>query len=218
MESYYIDKIFGCQCIKISLIVDNRVINRNGSDHGRTLTCQLTAERNGISMRRKIHDSVCSHVDSFHYFLHLYIIVLAVSGYTKVYVDLSAEHGAYTLRIDTFMIFICTDCHLTGGYQRKQLLCCHSFFLSYNLKFRCDDAFTGSLHLCTVISHVKKSPFISYPNLENLSLLSEFRSAVQALFPSDIGYPSVNSLCLYNKKPVAATHTHHGNRLLILRT
>ena len=106
-------------------------------------------------MRRKIHDSVCSHVDSFHYLLHLYIIVLAISGYTKIYVDLSAEHGAYTLRIDAFVIFICTDCHLTGGYQRKQLLCCHSFFLSYDLKLRCDDAFTGSLHLCTVISHVK---------------------------------------------------------------
>ena len=92
-------------------------------------------------------------------FLHLYIVVLAVSGYTKVYIDLGAEHGTYALRIDTFVIFICTDCHLTGGYQRKQFLCCHAFLLSYDLKLRCDDAFTGCLHLCTVISHVKKISF-----------------------------------------------------------
>ena len=181
VESYYIDKILGCQCIKVSLIVDNRVINRNGSDHGWTLRCQLAAERNGISVGRKIHDSMGAHVYSFHYFLHFHVVILAVSGYTKVYIDLGAEHGAYALRIDTFVIFICTDSHFTGGYQWKQLLCCHAFLLSYDLKLRCDDAFTGSLHLCTVISHVKKSPFISYPNLENLSLLSEFRSAVQAL-------------------------------------
>ena len=159
MESDYIDKIFSCQRIKISLIVDNGIINRNGSDHCRTLGCQLASERNGISVGRKIHDSMGAHVYSFHYFLHLYIVVLAVSGYPKVYIDLGAEHGTYALRIDTFVIFICTDRHLTGGYQRKQFLCCHAFLLSYDLKLRCDDAFTGCLHLCTVISHVKKISF-----------------------------------------------------------
>ena len=159
VKSYHIDKIFGCQCVKISLIMDNRVINRNSSDHGWTLVCQLASERNGISVGRKIHDRMCSHVDSFHNFLHLYIVILAVSGYTKVYIDLGAEHGTYALRIDTFVIFICTDRHLTGSYQRKQFLCCHAFLLSYDLKLRCDDAFTGCLHLCTVISHVKKISF-----------------------------------------------------------
>ena len=86
-------KIFGCQCIKISLIVDNGVINRNGSDHGWTLGCQLAAKRNGISVGRKIHDGMSAHVYSFHNLLHFHVIILAVSGYTKIYIDLGAEHG-----------------------------------------------------------------------------------------------------------------------------
>ena len=161
VKSYYINEILGCQCVKISLIVDNGIINRNGSDHCRTLACQFTAERNGISVGRKIHDGMGSHVYSFHNFLHFHIVILAVSGYTKVYVDLGAEHGTYAFRINTFVVFICTDYYFSGGYQRKKFLCCHSLFFCYNFKFRCDDAFTGSFHLCTVISHVKKSPFVS---------------------------------------------------------
>ena len=132
---------------------------------------------------------MCSHVDSFHNFLHLYIVILAVSGYTKVYIDLGAEHASNALRVQADMVFICTDRHLTGGYQRKQFLCCHAFLLSYDLKLRCDDAFTGSFHLCTIISHVKKSPFVSTSNVWFWKI---------------------------HKKPAVATRMHYNSRLLIV--
>ena len=186
VKSYHIDKILGCQCVKISLIVDNRVINRNGSDHCRTLACQFAAKWNGISVGRKIHDRMCSHVDSFHNFLHLYIVILAVSGYTKVYIDLGAEHGTYAFRINTFMIFICTDNNFAGGYQRQKLLCCHSLFLCNNLKLRCDDAFTGSFHLCTVISHIKKISFRFVSGSGKSVTAAGFLTAIQARFLADI--------------------------------
>ena len=165
VKSYYIDEILGCQCVKVSLIVDNGVINRNRSDHCRTLACQFAAEWNGVSVGGQIHNGMCAHVYSFHNFLHFHIVILAVSGYTEIYIDLGAEHGTYTFRINTFMIFICTDNDFTGCYQWKKFLCCHSLFFGYNFKFRCDDAFTGSFHLCTIISHVKKSPFVSTSNV-----------------------------------------------------
>ena len=166
--------------------MDNRVINRNGSDHCRTLACQFAAKWNGISVGRKIHDRMCSHVDSFHNFLHLYIVILAVSGYTKVYIDLGAEHGTYAFRINTFMIFICTDNNFAGGYQRQKLLCCHSLFLCNNLKLRCDDAFTGSFHLCTVISHVKKISFRFVSGSGKSITAAGFLTAIQARFLADI--------------------------------
>ena len=104
---------------------------------------------------------MCSHVDSFHNFLHLYIVILAVSGYTKVYIDLGAEHGTYALRIDTFVIFICTDRHLTGGYQRKQFLCCHAFLLSYDVEMQkvMEAVNMGAHAIMDLSSHVNTIPF-----------------------------------------------------------
>ena len=50
MESDYIDKILCCKCCKITLIVDNTVINRHCSYHCRTFACKLLSEWLCIAM------------------------------------------------------------------------------------------------------------------------------------------------------------------------
>ena len=50
MEPYDIDEIPCRQCRKVSLVVDHRIVYRNGADHGRALGGELASERNSISV------------------------------------------------------------------------------------------------------------------------------------------------------------------------
>ena len=79
MKTNHIDKILCGQLGKISLIVDDTVINRNSTDHGRTFAGQFLTEWLCISMAGKIHDCFCAHVDGTHNLFHLNVIILAVS-------------------------------------------------------------------------------------------------------------------------------------------
>ena len=109
---------------------------------------------------KKIHDRMSSHVDSFHNFLHLYIVILAVSGYTKVYIDLGAEHASDTFRIKAGMFFICTDGNFSFCDKLHQFFNRHMFFFCYSFDFRSQNSFSGSVHLGCVISHVVLPPIL----------------------------------------------------------
>ena len=50
VKTYYIDEILCSQSSKISLIVDDAVIDRNSSDHCRTFVCQLLPERLSVAV------------------------------------------------------------------------------------------------------------------------------------------------------------------------
>ena len=113
MKTDNIDEILCCQLCKITLIVDDTVIDRNCTDHGRTFACQLLTEWLCISMTGQIHDRLCAHINCAHYFFHLNVIVLAVSGYSKVYVDFGTQHTADTFRIQTGVFLISTDGNLS---------------------------------------------------------------------------------------------------------
>ena len=90
VKANYVDKIMSSQFREISLIMNDTVVYRNGSDHCRTLMCQFLAERLCIAVAGEIHDRFCTEIYCFHNFLHFDIIIFTVSGYTKVYIDLGA--------------------------------------------------------------------------------------------------------------------------------
>ena len=98
MHPDHIYKVFCGQSCKITLIMNDAVIDRNRTDHNRTFTGQFTAERLGISMAGKIHDGFGTEFHSAHYFLHFDIIVFTVTGNTEIDIDFCAEHTSHTFR------------------------------------------------------------------------------------------------------------------------
>ena len=79
--------------------------------------CQFLPERLGIAMAGKIHDGFCTKLYSTHDLLHFDIIIFAVSGNAKVYIDLGAEHAADTFRVQAGMVFVGTDRNFSFGDQ-----------------------------------------------------------------------------------------------------
>ena len=82
MKTDNIDEILCCQLCKITLIVDDTVIDRNRTDHGRTFVSKFLAERLCIAVAGEIHDRFCTEIYCFHNFLHFDIVVFAVAGNT----------------------------------------------------------------------------------------------------------------------------------------
>ena len=151
VKTYHIYKVLCRQCIQISLIVDDTVIDRNRSDHHGALTGQLLTEWLCVAVAGQIHDRLCAHVDCTHDFLHLNVVILTVSGYTKVYIDLGAKHASDTFRIETFVVFVGTDRNLSLCHKFTKLVCVHAFFFCYNFHLRRDDPFSCRIHLCCVV-------------------------------------------------------------------
>ena len=162
MHPNNIYEISGSQCCQISLIVDDAVIYRNSTDHCRTFAGQLSAEWLGIAMAGQIHDGFCPHIYRTHYFLHLNIIIFAVSGYAQIYINLCTQHAADSFRIQTSMVLVCADGNFTLCYQLHQRLGRHVFFLCNCLNLRCYNSFSCCVHLCCVFSHLF-SPSSGYP-------------------------------------------------------
>ena len=98
VEANYVDEILRCQCRQVSLIVDHAVVDRHGSDHDGTFVGQLLAEGLRISVAGQVHDRLCAHIYGAHHLLHLDVVVLAVSGYAQVNVDLGAQHTSDAFR------------------------------------------------------------------------------------------------------------------------
>ena len=153
MKSYHIDKILRRQCRKVSLIMNDRVIDRNRTDHGRTLAGKFSSKRLCISVRGKVHDRLGAHIDRRHDLLHLDVIVLAILGYTEIDVDLGSEHRADTVWIDTGVKLIGADRDLTVCDPLTDLLFCPVFFLCDRLHLRGNDPLSSRIHLCRVLSH-----------------------------------------------------------------
>ena len=87
MKSYNINEVFCCQSCKVSLIMNDTVVYGHSTNHCRAFFHKLAAEGLGVSVRGQIHDRLRSHVDCCHHLLHFDIIILAVSGYSKIHID-----------------------------------------------------------------------------------------------------------------------------------
>ena len=154
VHTNHINKIFCRQCGQIPLVMNNTVINRYGTDHGRTFVGQLLTEWLCVSVAGKIHDGLCAHIYGAHDLFHLDIVVLAVSGHAQIHIDLGTKHAADAFRIQTGMVFVCRNGYLTLCYQFHQRLAGHVLFLRNSLDLECCDAFSCRVHLCCVISHL----------------------------------------------------------------
>ena len=97
MHTDNVDKILCSQCSQISLVMDHAVVNRNSTDHNRTFACQFLTERLCVAMAGKIHDRFRTEVNGTHNLLHFDIVILAVTRYAEVDIDLGTQHAADTL-------------------------------------------------------------------------------------------------------------------------
>ena len=105
-------------------------------------------------MGGQIHNGLGAHVHRRHDLLHLNVIVLAVPGHAQIHVDLGAQHGADTVRVDAGVELVGADGHLSTGYQVPNLFGCAVFLFGNGLHFRGDDTLPGSFHLGCVVSHI----------------------------------------------------------------
>ena len=158
MKAHHIDKIFRRKRGQISLIMNYAVIDRNRTDHNRAFTGQFLTEGLRIAVAGQIHDGLRPQVHRAHYFFHLNIVVLAVSGHAQIHVDLGAEHTADPFRIQTGMALIGADYHFSFCHQLHQLFQRHLFLFRHNFHLFCGDPFPCRIHLCCILFHFH-SPF-----------------------------------------------------------
>ena len=154
MKSYHIHKIFRGKSCQIPLIVNHRIIYRHGTNHGRAFRSELSAERNGISVRGQVHNGMSPHMHRLHDFFHFHVVVFTVPRHPKVDIYLGAQHGAHTFRINTGMVLIGTDCHFSLSHQRHQFFYGHPLFFSHLFQFFCYNSPAGCFHLCCKFSHI----------------------------------------------------------------
>ena len=158
MKPNHVNKILCSQSRKVSLIMDHTVINRNGPDHSRTFPDQFFAERLCVSMRGKIHNSLSSHVHCCHYLFHFNVIILTVSGNSKIHIDLCTQHGAYSIWLNAGVKSVGADSHLAFCNKLSDFFLCAVLFCCNLFHFRSDNPTSCSLHLCFIFSH-KAFPF-----------------------------------------------------------
>ncbi len=142
-----IDKIFGGQRVEISLIVDNRVIDRDGTDHGRALRTEFPAERLRIAVAGEIHNGLRAEIDRIHDLLHFDIIVFAVPADAEVDVDFRFQHAADAVRIKAGVPVVCRDDNLSLSDQGQQLLHGAVLLLCHDLHLIRHDPEARRLHL-----------------------------------------------------------------------
>ena len=138
--------------------MNDAVIDRNSSDHGRAFAGQFLAERLSIAVRGKIHDGLGAHIYRCHYFFHFNIIIFAIPGNAEIHIDLCTEHGANAIGVDTGMPFVGADGHLSSGHQISDFFFCAVFFCSNDFHFRGDDSLFCCVHLGSICFH----PFVSF--------------------------------------------------------
>ena len=91
-----IHEILCRQCGQVSLIVNDTVVYRDGSDHYRAFRCEFLTERLSVSVAGQVHNRFGAQVHCAHHLLHLNVVVFAVSGYAEVDIDLGAKHASNT--------------------------------------------------------------------------------------------------------------------------
>ena len=104
-------------------------------------------------MAGQIHNGFCAHVHGAHHLLHLNVVVLAVAGDAKVYVDLGAQHGAHALGVQALVVLVGGNGYLALGDPLADLLGGAVFLFGYDLHLRGDDALAGGIHLGGISLH-----------------------------------------------------------------
>ncbi len=175
VKTYHIDKILRRQCGQVSLIVDDTVIDRNRTDHGRALAGELSSERLCISVGRQVHDRLRTHIYCRHDFLHLDIVVFTVFRYTEVDVDLRSQHRTDTIRIDALMVLITADRDFSFCDPLADLLLGTVLLLGNLFHLRGDDPLSCRIHLRRVLTHFFFLTFLffAYKKLFYVSLQND---------------------------------------------
>ena len=154
VQTDHIDKVLCGESREVALIVYDAVVYRYRTDDGRTLGSQFLSERLCVAVTRKVHDRFGSHLYGVHHLLHFHIIILAVPRNPEIYVYLSSQHAADTLRIEAFVSLVGAYRHLALGNQLLQLFSRHIFLLGNSPQFRCEYPFSCSVHLCCIIHRI----------------------------------------------------------------
>lgn len=126
---------------------------------------QFATERLCISMAGKIHDRFGSKFYCAHYFLHFNIIILAVTGNSKVDIDLCAEHASDTFRVQAGVVFVCTDGNLTFCYELHHFFYRHVFLFCNGFDLWCYDAFSCGIHLSCILSHKFPPVYVKFKSV-----------------------------------------------------
>ena len=116
-------------------------------------------------MAGEVHDRFSTEVYGFHDFLHFNVIILAVSGYTKVYIDLGAEHASDTFRVQAGVVFVRTDGNLTFCYELHHFFYRHVFLFCNGFDLWCYDAFSCGIHLSCILSHKFPPVYVKFKSV-----------------------------------------------------
>ena len=113
--------------------MNDSIIYGHSPDDSRALGCEFSAEGSGIAMGGQIHDRLGAHVDRGHDLFHFFVIISTIAGNSQVDIDFGTQHGTDALRIQTGMLMVGTDDHLSLGDQIADLFAGAVFLLGYGL-------------------------------------------------------------------------------------
>ena len=150
MHLYNINPFFGSDFLQGFVIVDNGIVDRNGSDDCRALGSEFSPEFLGITEGTKVHNGFCPHFYCVIYFFKFHIQVFPVSGSTKIYIDFCFQHRADSIRLQAGMELVGRNHGLSLGHQRLKLSDIYLFLFCHCLHLRGDDSLAGSVHLCCI--------------------------------------------------------------------
>ena len=153
MHFHNLNPFLGGNFFQRLMIINHCIINRNGSNHGRTLCCQLSAELLRITEGAEIHNGFCPHIHRIPYLFQLHINVLPVSGGAEIYVDFCFQHGTDSIGNNACMQLIAGNNRLSLCNQSSQLLWRHLLCFRCCFHFFCNNSLSCSVHLCCVFSH-----------------------------------------------------------------
>ena len=129
------------------VVVNDRVIDRHGADHRRTLVRQLAAELLRIAEGAEVHNGLRAHFDRMIYFFKLHVKVGEVAGRAEIDVDLRLQHGAEAVRLYACMHLIARDDNLALRHERHEFFRLQMLFFGNFRHFRRKNALAGGIHL-----------------------------------------------------------------------
>ena len=87
-----VNPLVGCDLNKRLVIINNRIINRNGAYHSRAFFGEKSAKFLCIAAGAEVHNSLCAHVNRALHFFKFHVKVLAVPRSAEIDIDFCFKH------------------------------------------------------------------------------------------------------------------------------